>query len=145
MYVDSVCSARGVGQQFEPGEHVPFGRASTGKRCPAEMSDSALPGFLGRRPLPRHTQTTITDPAALIAHVQEVRRRGWASTDGECAPGVVGCAVPIRDGKDALLASLVIAIPAAGTPFRAVTRFVPALREAAKATGAAVATGRSAR
>ena len=145
MYVDSACGARGVGLQFEPGEHLPFGRASTGKLFLAEMSDSALPGFLGRRPLRRYMQSTVTDPAALIAQGEEVWPRGWASTDGEYAAGVVECAVPIQDGKDAMLFSLAIAIPTVRTPFSAITRFLPALRAVAKVIGAALATGRSAR
>lgn len=143
-YVDSARGARGASLQFEPGEHVPLHCTSTGKLFLAELDDAELPRFLGKRPLRRYTPSTVTDPAALIEQVQEVRRRGWASTDGEYAAGVVGCAVPIRGSNHVMLASLAVAIPAARTPFSAIHRFVPALRETAKAISAAIEPDRAA-
>ncbi len=145
VYVDSARGARGASLQFEPGEHVPIHCTSTGKLFLAELDDAALSRFLGGRPLRRYTPSTITDPQALIAQVREARRRGWAATDGEYAAGVVGCAVPIRGRNDAMLASLAVAIPAARTPFSAVHRFVPALRETARAISAAIEPARATR
>ena len=145
VYLDSARGARGASLQFEPGEHVPIHCTSTGKLFLAELGDTALARFLGRRPLRRYTPSTITDPVKLIAQVKEVRRRGWAATDGEYATGVVGCAVSIRGRGDTMIASLAVAVPAARTSFAAVHRFVPALREAAKAIGGAVEAAHSPR
>ncbi len=144
VYVDSARGARGASLQFEPGERLPIHCTSTGKLFLAELDDAGLARFLGRRPLRRYTPSTITDPATLIVPVREARRRGWAATDGEYAAGVVGCAVPIRGRNNAMLASLAIAIPSVRTPFSAVHRFVPALRDAAKAIGATIEAGRAA-
>lgn len=144
VYVDSVRGARAASLQFEPGERAPIHCTSTGKLFLAELDDAGLSGFLGNRPLPRHTATTVTEPAALRDQVREVRRRGWASTDGEYVAGVVGCAVPIRDSNGAMLASLAVAIPEARIKCGAVHRLVPALRDTAKAIAAAIDTSRSA-
>ncbi len=144
VYVDSVRGARGASLQFEPGERAPIHCTSTGKLFLAELDDASLSSFLGNRPLPRHTASTVTDPAALCDQVREVRRRGWASTDGEYVAGVVGCAVPIRDRKGAMLASMAVAIPEARTKCRALHRVVPALRDTAKAIGAAIEASRAA-
>jgi DNA-binding IclR family transcriptional regulator len=144
-YVDSARGARGASLQFEPGERAPIHCTSTGKLFLAELDDAALPLFLGQRPLRRHTPSTVTDPAVLIAQVREARGRGWATTDGEYAAGVVGCAVPIRGRDNAMLASVAVAIPAARTPFSAIGRFVPALRDTAKAIGLAIEADRAAR
>ncbi len=145
VYVDSARGARGAHLQFEPGGHVPLHCTSTGKLFLAELDDAELQRFVGRHPLRRYTPSTITDAAGLIEQVQEVRARGWASTDGEYAAGVVGCAVPIRGSNHTMLASLAVAIPAVRTPFNAVHRFVPALRDTARAIGAAVESGRAPR
>jgi len=145
IYVDSARGARGARLQFEPGEHVSLHCTSTGKLFLAELGDAEMARFLGRRPLRRYTPSTVTDPATLIEQVREVRRRGWASTDGEYAAGVVGCAVPIRGSNNVMLASLAVAIPAVRTPFNAVHRLVPTLRDTAKAIAAAVASDRSSR
>jgi len=142
VYLDSARGARGASLQFEPGERVPIHCTSTGKLFLAELDDAALARFLGRRPLRRYTPSTITDPAKLIAQVKQVRAHGWAATDGEYAAGVVGCAVPIRGHDGAMIASLAVAVPAARTAFAVVHRFVPALREAAKAIGAAIDAAR---
>lgn len=145
VYLHSARGARGASLQFEPGEHVPIHCTSTGKLFLAELDDAALARFLGRRPLRRYTPSTITDPVRLTAQVKDVRRRGWAATDGEYVAGVVGCALPIRGRNDVMIASLAVAIPAARTAFNAVHHFVPALRETARQIGAAVDTGRAPR
>ena len=145
IYVDSARGARGASLQFEPGERVPIHCTSTGKLFLAELDDAVLPGFLGSRPLRRHTPSTITDPVALLAQVREARRRGWAATDGEFVTGVVGCAVPIRYGNGVMLASLAIAVPEARTAFSGVHRFVPVMRDAAKQIGEAIEASRATR
>lgn len=139
VYLDSAKGARGASLQFEPGEHAPIHCTSTGKLFLAELDDAELVRVIGRRPLRRFTPSTITNPAGLIEEVKMVRRRGWAATDSEYAAGVVGCAVPIRGRDNVMIASLAVAVPAARTTASAVHRFVPALREAAKAMGAALA------
>ena len=123
VYVDSVRGARAASLQFEPGERVPIHCTSTGKLFLAELDDAGLSRFLGHRPLPRYTPSTVTEPATLLVPVREVRRRGWAATDGEYVAGVVGCAVPIRGRNNAMLASLAVAIRGAhavrcGAPVR---------------------------
>jgi IclR family acetate operon transcriptional repressor len=145
IYVDSARSARGASMQFEPGERVPIHCTSTGKLFLAELDDAPMSGFLGSRPLRRYTPSTVTDPATLIAQVREARRRGWAATNGEYVTGVVGCAVPIRDGKGAMLASLAIAVPEARSAFNALHRFVPVMRDAAKAIREAIESSRATR
>jgi len=145
VYLDSARGARGASLQFEPGEHAPIHCTSTGKLFLAELDDAALARFLGRRSLRRYTPSTITDPVRLTAEVKDAGRRGWAATDGEYVAGVVGCAVPVRDRNNAMIASLAVAIPAARTAFSVVHRVVPAMRETAKAISTAVDTPRAPR
>lgn len=61
--------------------------------------------------LPRYTDQTITDPAALAAHIEVVRQQGWAEADREREPDLAGVAVPIF-GEDGLIAILGVQGPA---------------------------------
>ena len=45
--------------------------------------------------LERFTERTLTDPAALVAELEAIRRRGWSLNDGERDPGVRAVAVAI--------------------------------------------------
>ena len=63
-----------------------------------------------RAGLERRTERTIVDPAALERELGEVRARGFAVSEGEFEPGLVGVAAPVRqDG--ACVAALCISGP----------------------------------
>jgi IclR family transcriptional regulator, acetate operon repressor len=60
--------------------------------------------------LERRTERTIVDPAALESELREARARGFAISEGEYEPGLVGLAAPVRqDG--ACVAALCISGP----------------------------------
>jgi IclR family transcriptional regulator, acetate operon repressor len=60
--------------------------------------------------LERRTEGTIADPAALERELGEARTRGFAISEGEFEPGLVGLAAPVRqDG--ACVAALCISGP----------------------------------
>jgi DNA-binding IclR family transcriptional regulator len=69
--------------------------------------------------------------------VRGIRRNGWAASDEEFVPGVVGCAVPIRLGNGVLLAGVGVSVPSARMPFAKVKAFVPPLIAAAREIAAA--------
>ena len=70
---------------------------------PFDVDDPEVGGLIGdgldfgslRVPMPARTPRTFTEPAALIAHLQEIRSRGWSVDDEENEDGVrcVGAAV----------------------------------------------------
>lgn len=51
------------------------------------------------RPLPRFTERTITDPAAFLAHLKDIRRQGYALSAGESEAGLWGIACPVHEGS----------------------------------------------
>jgi hypothetical protein len=57
---------------------------------------------------------------------------GWAVSNEEFSPGVVGCAVPIRLPNGKLLAGLGVSVPSARTSFEKVTAFLPSLKAATR-------------
>lgn len=64
------------------------------------------------RPLTALTSRTITDPAELTRHLEEVRRQGFARDQGEYAVGVNAIAYPVLGADNRCLASLSIPFPA---------------------------------
>lgn len=61
--------------------------------------------------LARLTPTTIVDPEVLERELEQVRRRGYATTSGELEEGLVGMAVPVLE-RGACVAALCVSGPA---------------------------------
>ncbi|MEP9347724.1 IclR family transcriptional regulator [Xanthobacter sp. KR7-225] len=131
VYVDAARMTR-PGLQFEPGGSAPVHATSIGKLHLAQLKPDALAQLLAAMPLRRFTATTICEPAALLAELQRVRKRGWASSNAEFTPGVVGCAVPIVDARGRMIAGLGLSAPAANVAFSTLRQYVPAMQEAAR-------------
>ena len=59
---------------------------------PPQLLEATLAG-----PLPAWTDATLTDPAAIRAEVERVRRRGWATAVDAVQVGVNALAAPVLD------------------------------------------------
>ncbi|MFN3285573.1 MAG: IclR family transcriptional regulator [bacterium] len=94
---------------------------------PPEQIEEILAG-----PLPRVTPRTITDPNRLRAELERVRRLGYAYSNGELTPGVVGIAVPILCAGQ-LMGALAVAGPSTRLRTRRVSGIVKQLKTAADA------------
>src|SRR3546814_16430996 len=57
--------------------------AAVGRAMLAEMDDALLTGILHKKGMPRFTDKTIADPAALRRELAHIRERGWAVDDEE--------------------------------------------------------------
>lgn len=132
VYVDTVRAARSAGLHFEQGRHAPIHCTSIGKIYLAELSEEQLDLWLASAELRRMTPSTIVSAKALRAVVRAVRENGWATSNEEFAPGVVGCAVPIRTAKGRLIAGVGVSVPSARASFDEVKRYVPYLKAAAR-------------
>jgi IclR family acetate operon transcriptional repressor len=89
------------------GLSVPLHCAALGKVLLAYGAAQLPPGRLEHR-----TARTITSRAALQANLAEVRRRGYALTDGELEPGLIAVAAPVQVGGGAVVAALSVSGPA---------------------------------
>jgi len=137
FYVDTARTVRPAGLHFEQGRHAPLHCTSIGKIFLAELSDEELRRWLARTPLVRFTPSTIVSAKVLKGVIAGVRKNGWVASDEEFAPGVVGCAVPIRNAKGKLIAGLGVSVPSAHASLQEVKRFVPMLSSAAREIAAA--------
>lgn len=84
---------------------------STGKVLLAWLPTHALQDLLRGWELPAQTPYTITDPSALLAQLDDVRRRGWAIQVNETEMGAGAVAAPIRNGLGEVVAALSVAGP----------------------------------
>lgn len=91
--------------------------------------------------LKAYTPNSISSPLELIEEVVRVRGLGWASTDGEFAPGVVGCAVPLLNKGGKFIAGLGVSVPAAHCAHAEVYKFIPDLLACAAAISRDLGTG----
>lgn len=92
------------------GERAPLYAISPGKIVLAHMTPDELDGWLERTHLRRFTETTITSPAALRRELAEVRREGFANSNGEYSRGIRGIACAVM-AEDRLVGSVNVSIP----------------------------------
>jgi IclR family acetate operon transcriptional repressor len=138
LYVDTARSNRSEGLHFEPGRRSPLHCTSIGKLFLADMPEGVFQHWLAHTPLLSQAPRTIVVPDELVRVIREVRRDEWAASNEELAPGVVGCAVPIRDAGGALVAGLGISVPSARVPFTELVRFRARMEVAARSVGEAL-------
>jgi DNA-binding IclR family transcriptional regulator len=93
------------------GKRFSLHSSALGKALLAWRPEAELQRALAELSWAQHTCHTITSPAAMRAHLQLVRGRGWATDDEENAPNIRCVAAPVFDRQH----NVVAAISAVGT------------------------------
>jgi DNA-binding IclR family transcriptional regulator len=78
---------------------VPLHATSTGKAFLAWLPPDEAMGLL-ERPMRGFTDTTVTDPDALLDQLAETRARGYAECAGELEPTLYGVSAPVLNPSD---------------------------------------------
>ena len=97
LFIGQVETHETIRAFFPPGTRSPLHCSGIGKALLAHAPETVLRTFLRGSPLGRYTQRTITESAALIADLTEVRDRGYSIDDEERAIGMRCIAAPIFD------------------------------------------------
>lgn len=84
-----------VSYGFTQGSRLPLIHTSLGRMLLAGEDAQGLEARLAAMPLTRHTEQSLTDPAAIAARIAEARQTGFCFTDSEFEPGITGLAVAI--------------------------------------------------
>ena len=97
------------------GSSAPLHGSSNGKAILARLSASEAEAVLSEG-LPRYTDNTIVDWEQLMAELAEIRRRGYATNNGEWRADIaaVAAAIVARGGRP--VASLSISTPVSRMP-----------------------------
>jgi DNA-binding IclR family transcriptional regulator len=96
-------------------------------------AESEVLARLTAKPLPRHSRATITSPAKLTRHLEQVRRQGYALNEEEMGVGLMGCAAPVVDASRRTVAAIGVFAPTLNVDSQKLRRVVlPAVLEAAR-------------
>ena len=130
VYIAQVPSPHSMRMFTEPGRRVQPHCTAVGKALLAELPPGEARALLERDGMPAYTPATITDPDLLIAHLEVIRKQGYAVDEGEQEIGVRCFAVAVPDAPGSL------AISTSGPQTRmtdaAAARIVPALQRTAR-------------
>lgn len=111
VYIDQVTGTRSVVVVSWVGRRTPLHCTSNGKVLLAHVGEAERARLLAH-PLERETRSTVTDPATLEAQLEEIRRRGYATTMEELEEGLNAVAAPIRRADGEVVAALSVSGPA---------------------------------
>jgi len=132
IYLDRVETKWPLRIQLPIGTEVPFHCTASGKMYLSTLKNSALEAVLRARPLSSMTQQTRTDPDALFGELELIRSRGYSTDDEEFIAGMVAVAVPVRDARGRLQATLSIHAPVQRRSLEDLIGFLPSLQKAAQ-------------
>lgn len=94
-YLQIVESPQAMRFAAREGDRDPIHSTSLGKAIASQLSPEHVLRILESEGMPKLTLRTITDPEAFLAELEEVRRRGFASDNGENEEGGRCVAVPL--------------------------------------------------
>jgi DNA-binding IclR family transcriptional regulator len=97
MYIAKQEPASPIRVSITIGQRFPLTSGSHGKCILAFMRPDEAEEILRSSGLQRYTRTSITDLSAYAKALEQVRRRGYATSVGEHYPGINGVAAPIFD------------------------------------------------
>jgi DNA-binding IclR family transcriptional regulator len=111
VYIDQVTGTRSIVAVSWVGRRTPLHCTSNGKVLLANVGDAERARLLAA-PLHRETRSTVTDVATLETQLEEIRRRGYATTMEELEEGLNAVAAPIRRADGEVVAALSVSGPA---------------------------------
>jgi DNA-binding IclR family transcriptional regulator len=112
LCLDSIDSSQSMRFTVNVGEAFFLTAGAAGKALLAFQSPAAIERALSVSPLPRYTESTITDPAQLRLELDEIRRTGLAYSDAEITPGARSVGAPVWNHEGRVVGSIVISAPA---------------------------------
>jgi IclR family pca regulon transcriptional regulator len=139
LYVERVTANRLMTTRLAVGSRLPAHSTSMGRVLLAHLPPDRLASYFETANLTALTDQTVTNLATLRKLLDEVRRRGWASNDGEAESGVRAVSVPVMDRSGVVVAALNSAAHASRVTMRElIGTHLPVLLEAAREISAAL-------
>lgn len=112
VFTEKIESSQPIRYIAQVGTRRPLHCTAGGKMCLALQPDAFLQQYIAEVGLKKYTAHTITAPAALRRHLEEIRRQGYAVSHGEFLEDLTGLSVPIRHpGQAPGSCALVVAGP----------------------------------
>lgn len=109
------------------GSRLPAYATGLGKALLAGLPDAEVQGLYADTPMMKYTDKTITAVNDLLERLATVRKRGYATDDGEYTPGVFCVAAPVRNATGLTVAAMSVSVPTVRVDATARRRMVRAV------------------
>lgn len=133
VYHDKVEPHGKVRLYSEIGKPVRLHASGVGKTILAFMPEDEREKILAGHVYEKFTDTTFASAQAFAAELQRIRKRGWATDDGEYESYVNCVAVPVRDATAAVRTAISATAIKAETNLEQLEARLPAIRRTAAA------------
>lgn len=133
IYLDRVETQAPLRFYLHPGSRVPAHCSASGKLFLASMRPSQRRRLIGKVPLIRYTEHTLTSYDALDAELDQVRELGFGTDNEEFLPGLVCVAVPVPSPDNRPVMAIAMQAPTIRMKIDRALECLPALRRAAQA------------
>jgi DNA-binding IclR family transcriptional regulator len=130
-FIDSIESTRAVRVGSRLGRSMPAHCTSTGKAMLAQLSDTQLFALYPEEHLEQLTPQSIASREELVEALDEVRKRGYATSREESEEEVSSVAISLSAGPTPLMA-LNVSVPTNRMTATARKKIVEKLRQAAE-------------
>lgn len=111
IYLDRVETDWPLRIQLPIGSEVPLHCTSSGKLYLSSLSKTRLQRILNAGGFEKMTERTITDPKALAAEIDRIRKAGYSQDNEEFMEGMIALAVPVKDSQGRMVCSLAFHAP----------------------------------
>jgi DNA-binding IclR family transcriptional regulator len=128
--LDRVESMNDLRLSVEPGRQNLLHAGASQKALLSFMREEEIEAVIAAG-LPRLCRATITDPAELRDSLEEIRKRGWATSYEETNLGAWGIALTLLDNKGSVVAAVGLAGPRVRMPRAKVAIVLEVLRNGA--------------
>lgn len=132
VYLDRVESDWPLQFRLSVGSHVPLHCTASGKLFLSLSPASLRKALFRTQPFQRHTARTLTSTEQLEAELTRIRQTGVGTDNEEFMEGMAATAVPIRDSRGRICATVAVHGPITRLPLARALALVPALKRAAK-------------
>lgn len=133
IYLDRVETQAPLRFYLHPGSRVPAHCSASGKLFLAGMRPSQRRRLIGKVPLIRYTERTLTTYDALDLELGRVRELGYGTDNEEFLPGLVCVAVPVPSPDNRPVMAIAMQAPTIRMKLDRALECLPALQRAAQA------------
>jgi DNA-binding IclR family transcriptional regulator len=133
IYLDRVESDWPLQFRLTVGSRVPLHCTASGKLFLSLSPVSLRKALFRTQPFQRYTARTLTTTEQLEAELTRIRQSGVGTDNEEFMEGMAATAVPIRDSRGRICATVAVHGPITRLPLTRALALVPALKKAAKA------------
>lgn len=111
LYIDKRESSGSLHIASQVGMRLPAHCTGVGKVLMAYLSPQERHQIIKTRGLPRFTRNTLTDPVALEAELEKIKKQGYAVDNEEIMDSLRCVAAPIRDQSGKVISALSVSGP----------------------------------